>query len=393
MTCGASPAPHRLMEMAGNRWLALGLAVALLALFVIGRLPLYAGYWIPWYVPDSGRYFETAYAIAQGHLPRFSVRTPGYPLVLAAAITVTHRVSSIIVLQQLATLLSGLWLYAAFVRARAWLAVPAAIAVAGFFATGDLVLYESYIGPESLYTSCLVGSVAALVWGLRTRTALPFITASLLMAFAILLRPAGLFLIVIVAVVVLAMWASAYPRTSVLAMAVPLPAVILALCAYNALTIHQFTISPFGSVNLMGATATFWTDSVRYPAPVRDAIQEVQRAISEQDRETFATSWDPAKLYEAYNRYYNLALHVALARRTSLGTGDPDTNRLFKAVAFDAIRRHPKAYAKFVYTSLCNFLYDAPLALYSFASFLDERYDQIYGTPPTAPINESGALR
>src|SRR5689334_18234680 len=146
-----------LNNIAGSALAIRALYLALVAIFAVTRLPLYAGYWIPAFAPDSGSYFDGAYQVATGHWPLFGVRTPGYPLFLFVTLAVTRHISAVIVLQQLSILISGLCLYSALVRARGWLAVPAALAVAGLFCAGDLVIYETYMETEALYTACLVG--------------------------------------------------------------------------------------------------------------------------------------------------------------------------------------------------------------------------------------------
>lgn len=370
-----------------------GLAILLCGLFAAGRLPLYAGYFIPWYAPDSGGYFYEAYRMAGGHLPVFSIRTPGYPIFLFAVLGLTGSITAVIVLQQLATLIAGLTLYAAFVRANRWLALPAAVGIAGLFCAGDIVMYESYLGPEALYTASIVGVAAAVIYAVTTRERIAFVIASVLMAVTILLKPAGMFLIVVFVSLATGLAWARYPRRALVAFCVPFPAVLFVLAAYNLATIGQFTISPWGSANLIAATSTFWEDSTGYPPEMRAAIAEMHALVTPEDRLILSTSWDPRRLFPIYDKYYNASVHRVLGRHVRPDPGDKRANALFKAVAFDAIRAHPDQYFKFVLTNLYEFFYAAPNAYYWFGYYIENRYEQIYVRPQTAPITDDPGIR
>jgi len=372
--------------------LVVGLLFAfLVAIYVASRLPVYMGYLVPVYAPDSTGYFDAAYRLATGQLPLFGIRTPGYPLFLFVTLGLTRYISAVIVVQQLAILLSGLSLYAALVHARRWLAFPAAIAVTGLFCAGDLVIYETSLGTEALYTACMVGIVAALLGALRSRKSGLFITCSALMAYAVMIRPAGMFLIVVFAAVLGLLWLLKYPRRCSWAFGVPLIGMMLALASYNLATLHQFTITPFGSVNVIAATATFWQDSTDYPDAMREAIHEMAALVTPEDRQLLAHSRDSAQLLQVYNKYYNQSLNKVLAAHIATDPGRPEINALLKKVAFDAIRAHPSAYATFVWANLYNWVRSA--SPYWLGTDLEECYKQIYGNPATAPIPATGPLR
>lgn len=364
----------------------------LVLLFFLARLPIYTGYLVPYYSPDSGSYFDIAYRIASGEYPLFAVRTPGYPLFLWVALTVTERVTAIVLLQQLATLISGLLLYWALIKIGRWLAIAAGIAVAGYFLAGDVVLYETALAPEALYGASLVFTIAFLVRGITTRRSAWFGLASAAMAFAIALKPAALFLPVLVVLLVAGLYALKYPRACSVAVSIPLIVIALSIAVYNRITLGQFTVTPWGSVNLIAATSTFWVESSMYPESARRAVATMRTSIMNEDRKTLENSWDPEQLWPVYDRYYNLSVYGVLGKETGFNVGDAKTNALFKQISVDAIREHPLQYAKFVFTNAYFFFWKGPQTYHSYNTFLSERYQRLFEAPQTAFVSRNDDL-
>ncbi len=328
-------------------WIGL---LALLAAFIFARLPLSSGYFVPLFAYDSSTYFSLAHDINTRVWPIFDERTPGYPLFLWGALTAFGSIRSVLILQHLGTLVAACLIYLCLVRPGRLLIAPfALLAALGIACSPEALYYNMYLLPESLYANALMATLAALIWGFQTGRSTPFLFASLLMAIAVLLRPAGMFLVVIYGITLFAIWRFRFSKRSLLAFALLFPIVLLGLAAYNKATFDRFTVSPWGAVNLLGATATFWETSPRYPSEVNRAIENARLGVDQRDSEVLVDSVDPAALVPIYAKYFNAPIHLL---KTALGTRYSFRQELLYKISFDAIAAHPRAYVKFV---LANF--------------------------------------
>lgn len=232
--------PRRLADSPAALWIALTVVTAI---FVLTRLQYWVEVPFPRYYADSETYLGVAYDIASGKLPVFDVRTPAYPLLLYGVLESTGSVFALVIVQQLATLLSAYALCIAAYLVRRPLGLAALIPAIAIVGSQPSQLYELAIMAEGTYSAAMVFAFAALFAGLPRRSSAWLFASSVAMAVAILLRPSGLFLIGTYVLVLLAMAIYRPPRSNVLSFTLPLPALVLALCAYNAATIGKFTIS------------------------------------------------------------------------------------------------------------------------------------------------------
>ena len=339
----------------------LSLAALLLAVFMLSRLPFF------WYYPsvqasqDTPGYLDMVTEIRQGHWPHFLYRTPGYPLFFWFVTLFTERWIAVVYVQNLLSYASSLFLVYSVRRYRASLALPAALAMCGFLGSSQVVLYDVALLSDSLYASSIVTSVALLVLAFKGFNPFPLAAASVAMALCILVRPAGEYLIVIYAAVLAYLLWQRRPIRSVVAFLVPLPALILGLCAYNYATISNFVVTSFGEANLVGATALFWEPDPRLPDSVNLALRDLpasyaRQDITPEDLETMRTSWDADRLNLLYEKAFNRLIFSERWGWGRLGSGDYLRSRAnMRAVSLIAIRRHPVLYAKFVWVGLVEF--------------------------------------
>jgi hypothetical protein len=338
------------------------LAVILLAVFLITRLPFF------WYYPrvdlsqDSGSYLEIANTMRKGAWPHFIFRTPGYPLLIWSVTAVVDRWLAVIFVQNVLSLVSALCLVFSVRRLSRRLALPATIAMCGFLGSSQVLIYDISLLSDSLYTSMVLLVVAALFLGFEGDRAGWFTLSSAGMALAILVRPAGAYFAVIYAVILAYMLWNRFRSRAVLGMAAPFPLILLGFCAYNLATIGQFVISPFGEANLAGATALFWEPDPRLPASVNRVLEGLpasyaEMGITQEDLRLVRTSWDTAPLFEIYAKAYNrLIWSAGWGSGTRFGAGDYLHNRNYiRDVSVIAIRRHPVLYAKYVWVNLVTF--------------------------------------
>lgn len=384
-----SLATHWRLRSYSVKWLVAG---SLVLLFIFTRLVIHVGYYMPNFTPDSAGYFDPAFRIATDQWPIFSMRTPAYPLFLFASLAVAN-IKLIILIQQLATLISGMALYLALTKGRDWLAIPSGITVAGLFADGTVVLHEVSLIPEALYTASIVASVAGVIYGVTARRPVPFAVASLMMATAILLRPSAMFFVVLAPLLMAGLYLYRYPRSCLAALAIPLAASLLIASAYNRVTIGQFTISAWGPVNIAGATSTFWADSTSYPPAARKAIAQMNSMVTDQEREILASSWNPRRLSQIYDRYYDVSVYQVLASTAGTDIANPQIAKLLDRIGWDAVRAHPTQYLKFVSTSAYMFFWRGPQSYYSYASSLPDRYKELYLPSERIFFSDNEALK
>jgi hypothetical protein len=333
---------------------------------------------------DSMGYLNLAEVIKSGVAPDFSIRTPGYPLFLALITSVFDQWMAVVVAQNLITLLAVLTLVYGVYRLQRPLAFPAALAMAGLVGGTQSLFYDIHLLTESLYTSCIIFSFAFFMLSFATRRALYFGLASTFMAVTIIIRPSGMYFLVIYALILFYLLWNKTEKRLVAGFLFPLPLLLFLLCAYNYFTFNKFTISVFGEVNLALATISFWEPDPTFPEEVNEAIKELPSLLSEKvkfgNKERFIrnTSWDPAILYPLFFKPYNAYFFdYAYGSRFSSSPPTPEkpsqseyqedlqarhqsgyveTNReLVRQVVFTSIGKHPDLYAKFVWANSVHY--------------------------------------
>ncbi len=339
----------------------LPLAALLLAVFMLNRLPFF------WYYPsvqvaqDTQWYLDVVNEMKAGHWPHFVYRTPGYPLLFWFVTLFTGRWIALVCVQNILSFASALFLVYSVRRFRASLALPAALAMCGFLGSSQVVLYDVALLSDSLYSNCLIATVAILLLAFREFNPAPLAFASAAMAACILVRPSGEFFIVIYAVVLAYLAWQRRPIRSVVAFLVPFPALVLGLCAYNYATISLFGVSSLGEANLAGATALFWEPDPRLPDSVNVALKDLPASYARQDitagdLETIRMSWDVEKLNLVYQKAFNRMIFSEGWGWGRLAGGDYFQSRaIMRKVSLIAIRRHPVLYAKFVWVGLVEY--------------------------------------
>ncbi len=340
----------------------LHLVLLLLAAFLLTRLPFFWYYGTVRLSQDSGSYLDVVKELQAHHWPRFVFRTPGYPLFIWMASLLSERWIVLIYIQNVLTFAASVALVSAVRGFRPRLALPAAVALCGYAGSSQVLLYDVSLLSDSLYASVLVFTVAALVSALGRGGGWRLAGASAWMALAILVRPAAMYLVVIYGVVLAYLAWNRAPARGLLAFAVPLPAALLALCTYNALTLSQFVITPFGEANIAGATALFWEQDPSLPPEVNRALEGLGASyakvgITPENLRLVRTSWDPDALFDVYIMAYNrLVWSAGWGSGTRFGSGSyMGSRRYIKQVSMLAIRKHPTLYARWVWANMVVF--------------------------------------
>jgi hypothetical protein len=283
-------------------------------------------------------------------------------MLIWAVTSVLDKWIAVIFVQNVLSLAASLCLVFSVRSVRRDLALPAALAMCGFLGSSQVLIYDVSLMSDSLYTSLVILTVAALVRAILARSNRAHAAASALMGCVILVRPAGSYFAVIYLVLVAFMLWNRAGRGALIGFAVPFPAILLSFCAYNKATIGEFVISPFAEANLAGATALFWEPDPSLPDAANKALEGLPQSyerngITKEDLDLVRHSWDTSLLFDVYAKAYNrLVWSAGWGSGKGFGSGDYLKTRAYmRAVSILAIRKHPDLYAKYVWTNLVAF--------------------------------------
>ncbi|MBF0593215.1 MAG: hypothetical protein HQL02_14125, partial [Nitrospirae bacterium] len=296
----------------------------------------------------------------------FDHRTPGYPLFIALVfklyplLAVVPHASGTNLSLAMAQSLVCLGAMLAFVGVThkdlgARIALYAALALTAASNTITFLWSETTYMTESLYVSFLLISLACLIRSLYCRKPLYWTVTSLMMGYTVWIRPSGLFLIPLMAVITAWLVRNSYPRRVWLAFVAPFVLMMLSLATYNLCTIRSFTLSPFGANNIFAVTMPFMETPKTLPPEVSKAfVDSVQSRVTAKVKATINNSWDINELHDAFFDIYpqNLAITLELKNvfphppgaATALMGLYPYMNDIARA----SIKQHPLLYAKFV---------------------------------------------
>jgi hypothetical protein len=351
--------------------LALSLSIFAIAV-ILHRAWFFLDVPLPGVQPDSTTYYAPARDLLSGNWPRFEVRPPAYPVLLAMVLGSMRSLIAVTVVQTLLTIASGLVLITGAHRLRRSVSLWVALAMTGY-ATGFWPLQQdTSILSESLYASSLVFGVGFLMNALAGGGLLTFAAASASLALAILTRPAGVFLVVPYVFTVTNLLRTGRSRREAVAFAMPFALLLGGMAAYNRAMARTFTVTAWGEANLAVATFTMWEPRADFPDDVNQKIVAIRDFIrlSDDERHKLATTWSPTVLAPVFLKGFNVpALETALAIRPSYVESRP----WIRTIALSSIRSHPKTYGKFVSSMAYMFLIDNIRWRADFADFIRGR--------------------
>lgn len=341
-------------------WALVVAGTLFVVVFAITRLPFFLYYRSVIINPDSSGYFMIADQITEGFLPNLSIRTLGYPVFLKIVYMIFSTSTAVAVAQHAIVLVSRLFFIWAMARAfprRPLVPLAVSGALAAHAATSSHILSDSSFMTDSLFISAVVTTLGLLILGLARRTKAVFVAASLSAAGTILVRPAGSFLILVLALAVVFMVRNRLGRGRVIAVALPCAAVLLTQMAYNSLTIGTFSLSAFPEHEMISLTSTFLEPDASYSHAANRAIARCRSVFRPRDRLILKTSWDPKAIKRVFKRYYDrnrvriaqIFLSAEPADRYNLYL---KWRPLWRRMARDALRKHPVFALKYMGSSL-----------------------------------------
>lgn len=353
--------------LVGLNFLSAVFTVGVVAAFLVPRLAYFVDYPLPLIQPDTFSYFDPVREIFAGEWPHFGVRTPGYPLFLAAVLAGSPRLSSVIIVQNLLTIASVLFLLWSAHRTYPRLVPGVALALMAHVSQPLLSGHDFAILTESLFTSCMLFFFGFMIQAVHTERPRNFLLCSLVGGFAIIVRPAGAFLFGGLLLVLVYLLVNRRPWRKILPLAIPMPAMILTLLIYNQVTLGFFGLSEVSTLTTYAITSPYWEPDPSFPESVNAGIRRFREEIPEADKNILYYSWDPTALYPLFLNSTVKSLYRFEESVFSV-PADLDANErkvLAGKIARKAISSHPDIYAKFVFTNLYLFIRD-PSSWYAY---------------------------
>lgn len=363
-----------------KRMLIISFTIIIIA-FLLTRLPFFLYYPVPNIANDTPKYYKHITAIHQGEWPEFTNITPGYPLLIELIFLFSDKLLSIILVQNIITLLSSLLIVYSIYKLSPLLSCFSAVAVAVFISNGYHTFTDCTYRVDGVYVNFIIISFALLILATRLKRPIFFILCSCAMAFTIYLRPTGTFFIVIYVLIIIYLFRNHYSKKNIFCFSGPFAFLLLGLCVYNYFTIKAFVISPFGERNLIQLTLIFVEPDPSYPPEINGAIKKFQEGIPARDRDIIFNSWN-------LKRYQQVLLrHWARSRSMIVNSiqgykkwGFMEQRPFIRRLAMNAIRKHPGVYLKCVLSNLYFYFFEAINIKRSFYPDLNNSYNKLFVT-------------
>ncbi len=327
----------------------------ILVVYLITRLQYFLYYPVLFLSSDSASYCAIAFNILNRNSLLFDIRTPGYPFLLSLVWIFSKSVYTVAIIQSLFTIITSVFFIWVINKTYKSLTLLFAICLSAYISSTYFILLEDYVLTEGIYVSMLILSSAFLILSLKKNKLYSWFLLSVSIGIIVLIRPAGLFLCSVILLILLFFLSNKYKIKYYLALVLPFISIVLILCAYNYITLNSFTISPFGGSNLMGATILFMEPSKDYPQFVNEAIVNTLDSIPRKDISYVKDSYGISKLYHTFNNdfFMQVILTENLMKQDN-SLSFVKIQPFIKEISFDAIKKHPGIYAKFV---VSNFIF------------------------------------
>jgi len=363
-----------------QKWTLLVSSFILLICFWVARLPLLSDYALINFEGDALGYVMLAEELLSGQLPDFDDRTPGYPIFIAFVKIFSDTYRSIVYAQILYSLVALLALVYVIDRYLSpYLALLSAI-VLGLYASGPtLIDTETSILTDSTFTSSLIVGFALFIKALYDNKLSSWISYSVMMAIAILIRPAGLFLIVSLLFVTIYLLFTKAGLKTVLAASVPFVSILLLLILYNVTVTGFVGLTAFGQANFAGTTITFMETSDQHPKEINEIIEKNKAQIPPVYTQFIQSSSDLDTLYicfaQPYNNVHRLRHDLLEYMKEKKGEEATflDTKDVLEKITKDAISQHSDYYMKFFKSNFYYYFFKKIAIFQDFDFFINHR--------------------
>lgn len=338
---------------------------------------------LPEFYADAVSYGELATKIFSGELPLFHWRAPLYPIFIAVVNFFDESLISLFFAQSLLTISTAMlvvyWIHKSIPKITYYVTIAFLL----FICSNRSIYFDNAIFAESLYTNIIILFFGSMVYGIVKDSRKAWIGASTFFGLLILVRPSGLFLVPLLALIILYMLWNNKGYRMIVSLILPGGLIILSLAAYNKGTFGQFSLSASGPINLLGTTLTYQNTSHEYPENVNKAIQEeLFDKIPQREIDLVRNSYNLDTLKRVFGENY-LRLTPLYGKIAQGIYDDPShmvvINPILSKMTKNAISEHPELYFKFFIAMFYEFFTCFPDRDYFFyAGNIPMRYHSFY---------------
>lgn len=350
--------------------------------FIITRLPFFLHYPCVSIDPDYLHYYMIVDQINKGLFPTFIIRTPGYPIFLKMIFTFFNHNMAVVFMQNILSLFVGLFfifiIFKVYTNRFKYLPLLAAIGMAAFISSSNHLIADTTLLTESLFVNSIILFFSLFILALHRKKNRLWVLCSFIMAAVILIRPTGIFLVLIFLIILVFLFVRGMPppagqssgdlffhrflkvikKKEVLSFSLPFIGILFLLSVYNYFTIGVFTFSgQYSQHALISFTATFLEKKETYKPQINKIIDESKKEIKRRHKAAVEESWNHWKLNRALRRYYNKNRDFIFESLLSLEKKDSyilymKWRPLLSDMGWTAIKKNPVTYLKYVYTNL-----------------------------------------
>jgi len=338
----------------GNRSFQKGAGI-FLVFFFITRLPYYLYYPVDILSNDSASYIAAALSLLSSVTPLFDIRTPGYPVFLVMIWTFSKSIFAVSVMQSAFSFFTGVIVIFLFDKIYKKFTVLFACFLTVYMTSSYFLLFESALLTEGIFTNTLLICTALMMISVKENKNQYWAMFSGVAAILILIRPAGLFFVGIMILILFYFVLKKYRLIKYILLILPFTVIIISLCTYNFVTLEKFTVTPFGEANLSGVTVLFMETSDEYPDFVNSAIQQTLDSIPNKDKSYIKNYYGVTKLFNVFkDNFYRQMNFAGNLMGDDTAKKYMDIQPYMRIVSLDAIKKNPLIYLKFF---SCNFIY------------------------------------
>jgi len=362
--------------------------------FIIYRLWFFVDYPLVAVHPDSGSYYAMSEAITNKILPEIGVRPPMYPIFLSIVFYISNSLYTMVFFQTILTYISGtILLYSLYLFNRSTALIACGVLLSYYFSL-QVLEHDTAMLSESLYTSFIISSFGVLIVGLLKNKGYLLAISSILMALAILTRPAGLFLIITFFIVII--WIYYKKKNILFHFIIPFILILSLTSLYNLNRVKAFTPTTWGEANLAVATFLIWETNKEYSDSVNNDIRRIRLILENRlesqnkDINLLNNTWDHNVLSSIFVESFNgQALDIAM--NISNDNYGVNSRKLIRKISFDSILNNPIVYSKFVISMLIN--YYKPPAELDIRQYLMNRAMMLYVVKPYSSDTTEGIYK
>lgn len=338
-------------------------------LFLLSRMWFLIDFPVPGFAPDSWSYFAISdqWLSLKGGLSYTGWRPPIYPLFIMLIRLFSDNIFTVIIAQNVVSLLSGiLMIYAAW-RIHPWLAPGVSLSMTSFMVHDIYLSYDTTLLSESLSTNLILIAISLLLLALWSRRTDYGIATSIAISLTIMTRAAFMYLIVIYFFILIFTMLNRYPKKFLLGFTLPLPGVLLLVAYWVYLSTGTFAISTAGPYNYSLMTKLFWVEDQNYPAEINADIRNTQElyetVLTSDERLALKSSWNLKTLDQIYYKsidgeWKHVGKEIAFNMAGGLDTAEG--RYWIKRVTLDSLKKNPGGFARLVFTMLYDWYWQHP---------------------------------